>query len=230
MDHSVAIVVPVYNEEACVDDFYARVANAGYANSLIFVDNASTDGTVNRLRMLGDVRIIRHDRNLGYGASIRDGIAASRGDVVIIDADLEYPPEAISELIDALKTHPVVLASRFLDGRPTGMPVIRRLGNRVISGIFNVLFRQQVTDLYTGMKALRREVISGLDLRQDGFEHVLELSAQVAVAGYRIHEIPVTYTPRAKGVSKMKHLPETLKYLWLVLHYRYQSLARPRKA
>lgn len=225
MYRAVDIVVPVYNEESCVDDFYARVAACGFASALIFVDNGSTDGTVSRLQRYPDVRIIRHAINLGYGASIRDGIAASTADcVVVIDADLEYPPEAIHEIVAGLAKHPVILTSRFLNGRPDGMPLLRRLGNRALSGIFNLLFRQQVTDLYTGMKGLRRDVLADLDLRQDGFEHVVELSAQLAIAGHRIHEIPVTYTPRSKGVSKMKHVPETLKYLWLVARYRVESL------
>jgi glycosyltransferase involved in cell wall biosynthesis len=197
---------------------------------LIFVDNASTDGTVRRLEQYPGVRIIRHATNLGYGASIRDGIAASEADfVIVIDADLEYPPEAIRTIVAALARHPVVLASRFLDGQPSGMPLIRRFGNQAISGIFNLLFRQHVTDLYTGMKGLRRDVLADLDLQQNGFEHVLELTAQLAIAGHQIHEIPVTYAPRVKGVSKMKHLPETLKYLWLVARYRLQSLFARRR-
>jgi GT2 family glycosyltransferase len=204
------------------------MTQVGYADSLIFVDNASTDRTVERLQKHPNVRIVRHDSNLGYGASIRDGIAASDARaIVVIDADLEYPPEAIPEMLSALESHPVVYASRFLAGSPGGMPLFRRLGNRAISGIFNLLFGQQTTDLYTGMKAIRRDALRGVELQQNGFEHVLELSARLAVAGHHIHEIPVVYTPRALGVSKMRHIPETLKYLWLVARYRVHLPRRP---
>ncbi|HYN06276.1 MAG TPA: glycosyltransferase family 2 protein [Vicinamibacterales bacterium] len=231
MQPSVDVVVPVFNEEANVDEFYRRLSQAGYATSLIVVDNASTDRTVERLQRYPGVRLIRHESNLGYGASIRDGIAACQGNVVvIIDADLEYPPEAIPDLLVALEHHSAVYASRFLSGQPGGMPFLRRLGNGAISSIFNVLFRQRTTDLYTGMKGIRRDALRGLVLEQNGFEHVLELSARLAMAGHRIHEIPVTYVPRAVGVSKMRHIPETLKYLWLVARYRLQWSRRPAQA
>ena len=107
------------------------------------------------------------------------------------------------------------------------MPLVRRLGNRAISGIFNLLFGQRMTDLYTGMKAIRRDALRGVELQQNGFEHVLELSARLAVAGHRIHEVAVVYTPRSQGVSKMRHIPETLKYVWLVARYRLNLSRRP---
>jgi glycosyltransferase involved in cell wall biosynthesis len=227
---SVAIVVPVFNEEACVQEFYERVARLGYAESLVFVDNASTDGTVALLEGLPGVRVIRHAVNEGYGASIRDGIAACDAErVIIIDADLEYPPESIPQLLAALERDSVVYGSRFLQDRPPGMPLFRRVGNRLISGMFNLLFGQRTTDFYTGMKGLRRDALADLQLTQPGFEHVIELGVQLARAGHDIHEIPVIYTPRTRGVSKMRHIPETLKYLWYVTRYwlRFSLLRRP---
>src|SRR5262245_66096213 len=111
----------------------------GYADALLFVDNASIDGTVTQIERRGS-RVLLHTRNEGYGASIRDGIAASDAElVVVIDADLEYPPEAVPVIVEALRTHPVVYASRFLGGRPPDMPVLRRAGNRLVSGLFNLL-------------------------------------------------------------------------------------------
>src|SRR5438093_9856478 len=90
------IVVPIRNEVDSIDEFHARVERLGLADALIFVDNASTDGTLERLAVCPRVRVIRHATDEGWGASMRDGIAASDGElIVIIDADLEYPPEAI---------------------------------------------------------------------------------------------------------------------------------------
>ena len=80
------------------------------------------------------------------------------------------------------------------------------------------------------MKGIRRDALRGLELEQNGFEHVLELSARLAMAGHRIHEIPVVYTPRSQGVSKMRHIPETLKYVWLVARYRLNLSRRPAQA
>jgi glycosyltransferase involved in cell wall biosynthesis len=218
LPRAVDIIVPVYNEEACVNEFVDRVTAVGLREALIFIDNASTDLTVQRIESQAGVRLVRHDRNAGYGASIRDGIARSdAAAIVIIDADLEYPPESIPDLLAALGRHPVVYGSRFLgDGRPD-MSWVRRLGNGLISGVFNALFRQTTTDLYTGMKALRRDALDSLVLRRDGFEHVAEMGVQLAQAGCRIYEIPVRYAPRTSGISKMRHLRETVTYLWYIV-------------
>jgi glycosyltransferase involved in cell wall biosynthesis len=212
------VLVPVRNERESLPGFHDRVRALGFADRVLYVDNASSDGTVDLLRRLGSGRVLVHERDLGYGASIRDGIAADRAaKVVVLDADLEYPPEAVPRLLAALDRHPVVYASRFRGERPPDMPWLRRAGNRAVTALFNLLFRQRTTDLYTGMKGLRREVCDQLELERTGFEHVVELAAQVARAGHAIAEIDVVYSPRQAGRSKMRHLPETVKCLALLL-------------
>ena len=220
MTTRVDIIVPVHNEQGSIDEFYDRVARLGLAERLLFVDNASSDRTVACIERHRDVRVIRHQTNEGYGASIRKGIAASDGEyIVVIDADLEYPPETIPAILDALDTHPVVYASRFIGPRAPAMSLPRRLGNRFVSGLFNLLFGQHTTDLYTGMKGLRRSSLPLSHLRRDGFEHGVELAALIAMAGRRIEEIPVDYHPRRKGRSKMRHIPEGLKLTFHLVSY-----------
>lgn len=209
---SVDIVVPVYNEEASIWRFIDRVTAIGLRQALLFVDNGSSDGTVERIASYPCVRLIRHPHNMGYGASIRDGLRATTArHIVIIDADLEYPPEAIPQLVSALDRHPVVYGSRFADPALSEAPWIRRHGNGVITQAFNLLFGQQLTDLYTGMKAIRRDVLDALSLQCDGFSHVAEMAVDLARAGYRIAEVPVAYAPRAQGTSKMRHVRETIR-------------------
>jgi glycosyltransferase involved in cell wall biosynthesis len=215
------IIVPILNEKDTIAEFYSRVARIGFASALIFVDNASSDGTVELLDRLPGARVIRHASNLGYGASIRDGLSATKAArVAIIDADLEYPPEALADLFAALDSHAVVYGTRFLSSAPAAMPFLRRFGNGVVSRVFNFLFHQDTTDFYTGVKALRREAVDRLNLSRNGFEHVVEMGVQLSRAGFRIHEIPVTYVPRTRGASKMRHLPELLKYVWFIARYR----------
>src|SRR5207302_10076995 len=116
----VDIVVPVYNEQASIDEFYERVAHLGLAHRLLFVDNASTDGTVAAIERHQDVRLVRHRSNEGYGASIRDVIADSEAEyVVVIDADLEYLPEMIPVTLEPLDAHPVVFGSRVRGRTPS---------------------------------------------------------------------------------------------------------------
>jgi glycosyltransferase involved in cell wall biosynthesis len=225
------IVVPVYNEEACVDEFCARMARLGYLDAVLFVDNASTDGTVSRLQQYSGIRLIRHATNEGYGASIRDAIAASQAElIVVIDADLEYPPERIAAILQALESHTVVYGSRFLGEQPPDMPLFRRAGNRLISAIYNRLFRQHTTDLYTGMKGLRRAALPLAQLQQNGFEHVVELGALIAAAGAQIHDVPVEYTPRSRGHSKMRHVPETMKFAAYLCGYWLRDIVWRRRS
>ncbi len=213
MPRNLDIVVPVFNEEASIDELYRRVAKLGLADSLIFVDNASTDGTLTRLARYPDVRVIRHATNEGYGASIRHGIAAGESElVIVIDADLEYPPESIPQLVAALQQYPAVYGSRFLEG-PPDMPLFRRAGNRIVTAIFNVLFRQRITDLFTGLKGLRRSTFPLHELSRNGFDHIAELSTMIALAGEKIANVPVAYAPRSRGTSKMRHLPETMRFV-----------------
>ena len=107
-----------------------------------------------------------------------------------------------------------VIGSRFLQ---TGTSAIdmqryRSLGNGLVTGLFNLLFRQNLTDLYTGVRAFNRSALPLDDLQSSGFEFVLELSARLVSAGVEIVETPVEYTPRSTGASKMKHVPEFLRF------------------
>ena len=223
MSDKIDVIVPVYNEAKSIEEFYRRIRSIPLQYNLIFIDNASTDNTLEIIKGFMEVIVIEHDKNEGYGASIRDGIAYSEGDIiVIIDADCEYPPESIPELIKQLETSDVVYASRFLDRKKLNMPFLKILGNRIISSVFNFLFRQKVTDLYTGCKALRRSEVSGIQMQRKGFEHVLEMAAYLAKKGNAIDEIPITFEQRRTDKSKMKHLSETIKFAYLVVYYFFK--------
>ncbi len=215
------VVVPVLNEREMLPLFLNRIQALGLPLNLIFVDNGSTDGTLEFLGDLPGVKVIAHGRNLGYGRSLTDGLLASTSArVIIIDADCEYPPEAIRALLAGLDRFPVVYGSRFLDGKRIAMSPFRRWGNRALTGLFNGLYGQQLTDLYTGMKALRRTAFEGLTFTRNGFEQVTELAAKVARQGMRIGEVSVAYAPRQTGRSKMRHVPEFLKAVYCLLYYR----------
>lgn len=233
MSRSLTIVVPVFDEEASIDAFYERIDALGLADALLFVDNASTDGTVAKIQAKIQARplarLIRHVRNEGYSASIRDGlVAAGTDDVVVIDVDLEYPPEIIPTLVAELERHPVVYASRFL-GRTPDMSPVRRIGNRAVTALFDVLFGQSTTDLYTGCKALRRDAFPLEQLRLDGFDGVVELAVLVATRGARIHDVPIVYAPRSRDRSKMRHVPEALRCIAAIVRFwlRCVVLGRP---
>ena len=220
------IIVPVYNERDNLPLLLARLYTlpdfASY--HLVFVDNASADGSAEFIENIPGVTLIRHAYNRGYGASLRSGIAAAKTEkIAIIDADCEYPPECIPRLLAELGECSVVYASRLLEknsAQHAAMPLPKWWGNRMISAAFNFLFSQRVTDLYTGCKALRRSCLADITLQRDGFEQVLELSAKLSMRGYIINEIPVNFVSRSFGKSKMSHTTETIKYFFWLIFYR----------
>jgi glycosyltransferase involved in cell wall biosynthesis len=218
------VIVPVFNEEEILEEFYQRISNLKLNLNLIFVDNASNDRSLSILETFPDVTIVRHSVNEGYGSSLIDGMAYGRNEkVIIIDADCEYPPEVIPDILSALDKHDLVYTSRLYRRRSAveaNMPGLKVLGNRIISGLFNRLFRQRTTDLYTGCKGFRRHCIEGLSFRRKGFEHVLEFACLLSRRGYRIVDIPIEFAPRSTGKSKMSHLAETSKFLALLLYFR----------
>lgn len=216
----VDVIIPVYNEEKILGSFYQRLMALPIPLHPIFIDNASTDNSLQIIKAFPGATVIEHSRNEGYGASLRDGIRSAKADrIVIIDADCEYPPEAIPEMVRRLDDCAIIYASRFLENQQTKMPWLKVLGNRLITQLFNRLFNQHLTDLYTGSKAFRREVVADLPLEQDGFEHVLEFAARLARKGTRIEEMHVLFSPRQTGVSKMSHVNETCKYLYYLFYY-----------
>ena len=224
----VDVIVPVFNEEDGLPEFLERTTGLDLNLQLICIDNASTDKSLALLKEYQEIKVIEHATNEGYGASLRDGMQAATADkIIIIDADCEYPPEAIPALVDALDEFEVVYTSRFLDDRNKGMGKLKMYGNKIISGMFNLLFDQNVTDLYTGSKGFRRSVITDLKMERNGFEHVLEIAARIAKKGIVIHEVAVDFRARNTGRSKMSHIPETLKYLYLLVFY-FLSIPREK--
>jgi glycosyltransferase involved in cell wall biosynthesis len=215
------VVVPVLNEKEVLPGFLDRLASLSLPLNLFFVDNGSRDGTLEFLAARPEITVIAHGENLGYGRSLVDGLVATRADrVIILDADGEYPPEAIPLLLKGLEQDPVVHASRFLNGGKIDMSRTRIWGNRWLTGLFNLLYGQRLTDLYTGMKGLRRQAFQGLTFSRSGFEHVVELAAKMARRKIRIGEVPVEYKPRRTGRSKMRHIPELLKAVYWLLVFR----------
>ena len=226
------IIVPVFNEEGILEQFYSRVRNLGLDLNLIFIDNASVDSSLSILESFEDVIIIRHHSNEGYGSSLVDGMCqGSCENIIIIDADCEYPPEAIPDILEELQNSDIVYTSRLLNrksAQDANMPYLKLLGNQAISGLFNVLFGQNTTDLYTGCKGFKRQCINGVSFNRMGFEHVLEFACTLSSRGYKIVDIPVVFEPRNTGTSKMSHLSETLKFLYVLALMRI-TLSRDRK-
>lgn len=221
MTPTVDVIIPVFNEEEALPNFLAMLKKVPLCLQPIFIDNGSSDGSAQILQEYEGVKtILSESANRGYGGAIKKGLAVSTAEkVVIIDADGEYYPDVIPAISMMLDRCDVVYTSRFLQNNDIDMTPIRSFGNRAVTSVYNLLFRQQLTDLYTGCKGFRKESVSEMVLQQDGFVHVLELAVEFSRNSVAISEIPVKYVQRSDGKSKMNHLAESLKYFFLVMYY-----------
>ncbi len=208
-DPLLTVVVPVFNEEAFVTEAVERVLAQPWRLEVILVDDGSTDGTLDRLEALAAgherVRLLRHPENRGKGAALRTGFAAASGEVVLVqDADLEYDPRDYGSLLEPIldgRAH-VVYGSRFLGGPHRVHNFHHYLANRVLTFLSNLLTGLNLTDMETCYKAFRREVLDGLSLREDRFGFEPEFTARVARAGYRVYEVPISYSGRDYAEGK----------------------------
>ena len=207
-----SIIIPVYNEEQTIGDVIDRVyaADVGALEKEVIVANdGSEDGTApaidaSRWRSDGRLRIFENAINLGKGAAIRLGLRYAQGDIVLIqDADLELDPGEYPRLLAPILSGAadVVYGSRFL-GKNPGISRSTRLANRFLTTVTNVLYGSQLTDMETGYKLFRREVLSGLRLRCVGFDFEPEVTARLLLAGRRIHEVAIEYRPRRPDEGK----------------------------
>lgn len=197
-DGLLSIVVPVYNEEATIINILKLIEEVPVKKEVIVVDDYSTDNSREKLRMVSpNVRVLLHDRNMGKGAAIRTGLRHAIGDALIVqDADLEYNPQDYLRLLDEFSEQtPVVYGSRFL-GNISDMSRTHLLGNRLLTGMTNLLYGSHLTDMETCYKLMGKEVYNGLGIKSNRFNVEPEITAKILKMGWPIVEIPISYKGR----------------------------------
>lgn len=221
-----SIVIPIYNEARHIREVLRRVRALPLEKELILVDDCSTDGTRELLaeeENKPDTKVIYHDRNLGKGAAIRTGLKYVSGDIVIIqDADLEYRPEEIPSVIQPIiegKTK-VAYGSRFL-GKIERMRLPNRIANYILAWLVSFLYGTKITDEATAYKAFKTEVIKEIDLKCTGFEFCPEVTAKVLKKGYKIVEVPVTFTARTFWEGKKIGWRDFFIAVYILFKYRF---------
>jgi glycosyltransferase involved in cell wall biosynthesis len=222
----VSIVVPIYNEEDLLEKVLERLRALPLDLELILVDDHSTDRTpeiLAREARKPGTRVLRHDRNQGKGRAIRTGLEHATGDIVIIqDADLEYRPEEIVDVLRPIqegRTN-VAYGSRFR-GRVIGMRFANRMANHILAWLVTILYFQRITDEATAYKAFRREVVQAIPLTCRRFEFCPEVTAKVLRRGEKIIEVPVTYVARTFEEGKKIGWRDFLVAVWTLLKYRF---------
>ncbi|MFN2215549.1 MAG: glycosyltransferase family 2 protein [Anaerolineales bacterium] len=226
-DHKLTVIIPVYNEEGTILEIFKRVQATGLADEVIFVDDGSKDGTPALLASLEaepGVRVILHEGNKGKGAAIRTGLAAATGDLVLIqDADLEYDPRDYPALLKPLEegVADVVFGSRFLGGPRRVAMYWHMVANRLLTFTTNLLYNTILTDMETGYKLFRREVLDGITLRADRFNFEPEITAKLLKRNLRIFEVPISFNPRGYHEGKKIGLRDALEAMWTLIKYRF---------
>ena len=225
-DPLLSVVMPVYNERATIEEIIRRVLEVPIRIQLIVVDDGSRDGTrdiLTGLHAKHGFTLIFQEKNQGKGAALRRGFAEAKGDLVVIqDADLEYSPEEYPQLIELIcqGRADVVYGSRFL-GRHRVFLFTHYLGNRLLTGITNVLYNTMLSDMETCYKVMRLEVLRSMTLQSDSFGIEPELTAKIFKRGYRVYEVPITYDGRGYEEGKKITWRDGLVALWVLLKYRF---------
>ena len=221
----VSIIVPLYNEEDTIGDVLERLERlATIRKEIIVVDDGSRDNSLTASKQFPFVTILNHKERRGKGAAIQTGFAHGKGDIFVVqDADLEYSPEEIPKIVHPIieRKADVVYGSRFKEIRAEDMKFSHRLGNRILSIASTLLYGKLVTDVMTGHKCFRRNVIEALHLSENGFKIEVEITAQVLRRDFRFTEVPITYHYRKHSHSKIRS-SDGLECLWKLLKARFQ--------
>jgi glycosyltransferase involved in cell wall biosynthesis len=226
-DLKLSVVIPVYNERDTILTVVSRVMALPVPKEIIVVDDCSTDGTrdcLESLNGMAGLRVLWQPRNLGKGAALRCGFEAAEGDVVIIqDADLEYEPRDMLQVVRPIVMGEVDVAfgSRYLQGRGDADSLAHRIGNGLLTGLSNLLNGVQLTDMETCHKAFRIHVLRSLELKQNRFGFEPEVTAKIARRGYEIREVPIHYRPRGYAQGKKIGARDLLSTLWCILRYGF---------
>jgi glycosyltransferase involved in cell wall biosynthesis len=225
-------VIPALNEENGIQDIMARVLSirSGLAAEgiedleLIVVDDGSTDRTAELVTATPGVRLIRHVTNSGYGAALKTGFAAARGEwIAFLDADGTYPPEYFPAMCRAALDQgaDIVVGSR-MAGSQSQMPIVRRVGNLIFARLVSVISARHITDSASGQRVFKKSILERLYPLPDGLNLTPVMSIRALHEGLKMIEVPIPYSERV-GRSKLNALRDGVTFaqsiVWTALHY-----------
>ena len=232
----VSVVIPVYNEALAIREILRRVCEAplppSFTREIIIVDDGSTDQTTAIIenaikddpKLTAVATLHRGIVNHGKGAAVRVGLKLAKGDIIIVqDGDLEYDPKDYPRLLApfASPDTQIVFGSRFTTGVPKGMHFANAVANLILTLTTRILYGQTISDEATGFKVFRRQVLDYFDLKCLRFEFCPEFTAKVSLAGFKIHEVPISYNPRGILEGKKIRASDGFQAIWWLLKLRF---------
>jgi glycosyltransferase involved in cell wall biosynthesis len=224
---NLSVIIPVYNEVNTIREIVRRVQVVNLASEIVIVDDGSSDGTREILAGLDGndgVRVILHEKNAGKGAAVRTGIRSAKGEVMLIqDADLEYDPREYPGLLKPIEEDlaDVVYGSRFLGAPHRAILFWNMLANKLLTLMTNILYNNMLTDMETGYKVFRREVVENMPLRANRFDFEPEFTAKILKKNVRVYEVPIRFNPREYSEGKKIGLKDAFEAVWALLKYRF---------
>ncbi|OWK34596.1 glycosyltransferase family 2 protein [Fimbriiglobus ruber] len=223
-----SVLIPVYNEEKTVSEILTRVLALGpVVKEIVVVDDGSKDGTANivRARAEGEpkIRFYQAPKNQGKTAAIKQALEMATGEIIIIqDADLEYDPAEIPDVIGPILSGvaDVVFGSRFLVRKAARVLYFRHyIANVFLTFLCNLLTNRNMTDIETCYKAFRAEVIKPMILTSKGFGMEVEISALICKTHARTYEVPISYYGRSYEEGKHISTMDGVAALWYIGYY-----------
>ena len=219
----VSFLIPAYNEEATIAEVLERIGALGLDAQVVVVDDGSRDRTAAIAEEHG-ATVIRQ-ANAGKGAAIRAAITVIDGDIAVIeDADMEYDPAEVPELIEPIVrgVADVVYGSRLRGGKAQRAYLFWHLvGNRFLSLLTSLLYNTTLSDMETGYKAFRTDVLRSLDLRENRFGIEPEITAKICKRRLRIYELPISYYGRTFAEGKNITWRDGFRAIWVLLRVRF---------
>jgi glycosyltransferase involved in cell wall biosynthesis len=223
----ITVLIPIFNEIHTIREILNRVQAQNLAEEIILVDDGSTDGTREILSEFdgqSPFRVVLHEVNQGKGAAVRTGLDHAKGDVILIqDADLEYDPRDYPALLKPIEegVADVVYGSRFLGGPRRTAMFWHMLANKLLTLMTNILYDTILSDMETGYKVFRREVIKDMPLHAKRFEFEPEFTAKILKRKFRIFEVPITFNPRDYDEGKKIGISDAFEAVWALIKYRF---------
>jgi glycosyltransferase involved in cell wall biosynthesis len=225
-----SVIIPVYNEAQTIEEVVARVMTAHLpgrvAREVLIVDDGSTDGTtaaLRRVQALASVKVFRLDNRQGKSEAVRVGLAHATGEIVVVqDADLEYDPAYLHQLLEPILSGQasIVFGSRF-QGRIRRMARLVWLANRFSTLTVNLLFGTRLSDVNTGYKMVKRELLAPMRMMADEFGCDAEMTAKLLWKDHQILEVPIDYTGRTRQEGKKMNWWSAIRMYLCFIKYRF---------
>ena len=222
-----SVLIPVYNETESILEILKRIKATKLAWEILIVDDCSIDGTRDVLKEIDgkdNVRVILKDKNEGKGSAVTIGMREAKGDILLIqDADLEYDPRDYPVLLKPLEegVADVVYGSRFLGGPRRAVMFWHMVANHLLTFMTNILYNTILSDMETGYKVFRKEVVEGMTIRAKRFDFEPEFTAKILKRKSRIFEVPISFNPRDYSQGKKIKLIDAFEAVWTLLKYRF---------